>query len=148
LGDTIVQLLYFLTGGLIPIVRDARLIGFRKLFCEGEHAMTERKSESLGQVQQKQRIETRTAARNIAAFTIVAATALLAILGGAVLYAQGQSQDKDKYSLISPGGVAFADHQLRRHCGRCDGCKHWPIRRHGASARIRALGNADGRVPC
>jgi Cytochrome P460 len=70
--------------------------------------MTERKSESLGHVQQKQTIETRTAARNIAAFTIVAATALLAILG-AVLYAQGQSQDKDKYSLISPGGIAFSD---------------------------------------
>ncbi len=41
------------------------------------------------------------------AFTIVAATALLAILGGAVLYAQGQ--DKDKYSLRSPGGIAFSD---------------------------------------
>ncbi len=34
-------------------------------------------------------------------------TALLAILGSTVLYAQGQ--DKDKYSLISPGGIKFSD---------------------------------------
>ena len=40
-------------------------------------------------------------------FAIVAAAALLAILGGAVFYAQGQ--DKDKYSLTSPGGIAFSD---------------------------------------
>jgi len=33
--------------------------------------------------------------------------ALLAILGGAVLYAQGQ--DEDKYSLRSPDGIAFSD---------------------------------------
>ena len=69
--------------------------------------MTELMTESLAQVQQKQKIETRTAVKHIAAFTIVAATALLAILGGAVLYAQGQ--DKDKYSLRSPGGIAFSD---------------------------------------
>ena len=42
-----------------------------------------------------------------AASAIIAATALLAILGGAVIYAQGQ--DKDKYSLKSPGGIAFSD---------------------------------------
>jgi hypothetical protein len=62
---------------------------------------------TLAQVQQKQKIETRTAVKYIAAFTIVAATALLAILGRAVLYAQGQ--DKDKYSLRSPDGIAFSD---------------------------------------
>jgi hypothetical protein len=56
---------------------------------------------------QQQKIETRTALKHLGAFTIVAATALLAILGGAVLYAQGQ--DKDKYSLRSPGGIAFSD---------------------------------------
>jgi hypothetical protein len=73
--------------------------------------MTERTTESSVQVQQEQRIETRTAVRPIAVFTIVAATALLAVLGGVVLYAQGQGQnnDKDKYSLISPGGIAFSD---------------------------------------
>ena len=60
---------------------------------------------TLSLIQQK--IGTRTAVKYIAAFTIVAATALLAILGRAVLYAQGQ--DKDKYSLKSPDGIAFAD---------------------------------------
>jgi hypothetical protein len=64
-------------------------------------------TESLAQVQQKQKIETRTAAKHFVAFTIVAAAALLAILGGALLYAQ--DQDKDKYSLKSPGGIAFSD---------------------------------------
>ena len=54
-----------------------------------------------GTMTEKRKIETRTAARHIAA------TALLAILGGAVAYAQ--SQDKDKYLLISPGGIAFSD---------------------------------------
>ena len=69
--------------------------------------MEELKTGSLARVQEEQKIETRTAAKHIAAFTIVAATALLAIVGGAVLYAHGQ--DKDKYSLISPGGIAFSD---------------------------------------
>ncbi len=55
----------------------------------------------------QQKIETRTAVKRIAAFTIVAATALLAILGGAVHWLQGQ--DKDKYSLRSPDGIAFSD---------------------------------------
>ncbi len=49
----------------------------------------------------------RAAVRHFGAFAIAAATALLAILGGAVLYAQGQ--DKDKYSLRSPGGIALSD---------------------------------------
>jgi hypothetical protein len=35
--------------------------------------------------------------------TIAIATAMLAVLGAAVVYAQ------DKYSLISPGGIAFSD---------------------------------------
>ena len=52
-------------------------------------------------------METPTGVKHIAAFTFVAATAVLAILGGAVLY--GQGQDKDKYSLRSPGGIAFSD---------------------------------------
>ena len=69
--------------------------------------MIEFRTESLVQEQQKQKIETGSAVNRIAAFTIVAATALLAILGGAVLHAQGQNQDK--YSLKSPGGIAFSD---------------------------------------
>jgi len=45
--------------------------------------------------------------KHIAAFSFVVATAVLAILGGAVLYAQ--SQNNDKYSLKSPSGIAFSD---------------------------------------
>jgi hypothetical protein len=40
-------------------------------------------------------------------FAIVTTTALLGLLGGVILCAQ--SQDKGKYSLISPDGVAFSD---------------------------------------
>jgi hypothetical protein len=69
--------------------------------------MTELLTESWAQIQQKQRIETCTAVKLIAAFTIVTATALLAILGGAALHAQGQNSDK--YSLKSPSGIAFSD---------------------------------------
>jgi hypothetical protein len=42
-------------------------------------------------------------------FTIAVATAVLAILAAAALFAQGQNQGKDKYSLKSPSGIAFAD---------------------------------------
>jgi hypothetical protein len=41
--------------------------------------------------------------------TIAVATAVLAILAAAALFAQGQNQGKDKYSLKSPSGIAFAD---------------------------------------
>jgi len=59
-------------------------------------------------VPQEQRIKTCTAVKRIGDFTIVAtAVAVLAVLGAVVLYAQGQ--DKDKYSLVSPGGIAFSD---------------------------------------
>ncbi len=71
--------------------------------------MTELRAESLAQAPQKQKIDGRTGVKRIAAFTMFVATALLAMLGGAVLYAQGQDKDKDKYSLISPGGIAFSD---------------------------------------
>jgi Cytochrome P460 len=58
--------------------------------------------------QEQPKIEAHTAAKRIAAFTIVAtAVAALAILGAAVLFAQGQNNDK--YSLVSPGGIAFSD---------------------------------------
>jgi hypothetical protein len=69
-----------------------------KLYCERERITTERVTGSQARLQQK--VGTR---------TIVAATTLLAILGGALLYAQGQSQNKDKYSLVSPGGIKFSD---------------------------------------
>ena len=69
--------------------------------------MTELMTKSLARVQQTQNIRTRSAAK----FSIVVATGLVAILGGAVLYAQSQdqAQDNDKYSLKSPGGIAFSD---------------------------------------
>jgi len=64
-------------------------------------------TESVAQEQQEQKIETRTAVR-IAAFTMIAtAAAVLAVLVATVLFAQGQ--DKDKYSLKSPSGIAFSD---------------------------------------
>src|ERR1700723_3649088 len=70
--------------------------------------MVEPVTKSVPQEQQEQRIETRTAVKRIGGFTIVAAAvAVLAVLGVVVLYAQ--SQDKDKYSLVSPGGIAFSD---------------------------------------
>jgi hypothetical protein len=70
--------------------------------------MSELVTKSVPQEQQEQRIETRTAAKRIGGFTIVAtAVAMLAVLGAVVLYAQ--SRDKDKYSLVSPGGIAFSD---------------------------------------
>jgi hypothetical protein len=59
-------------------------------------------------VPQEQRRKTCTAVKRIGDFTIVAtAVAVLAVLGAVFLYAQGQ--DKDKYSLVSPGGIAFSD---------------------------------------
>jgi len=62
---------------------------------------------SLARVQQKHNIPTATAGKHVTALTTLAATALLAMLGGAVLYAQAQNEEK--YSLISPGGIAFSD---------------------------------------
>ena len=70
--------------------------------------MSEFVTKSVAQEQQEQRIEARTAVKRIGGFTIVAtAVAVLAVLGVVVLCAQ--SQDKDKYSLVSPGGIAFSD---------------------------------------
>jgi hypothetical protein len=80
-------------------------MGLRALLSERERTVTELMRKSLAQ--QKRKLGTRTAVKRIAAFSAVAATALLTIVGGAVLYAHGQ--DKDKYSLISPGGIAFSD---------------------------------------
>ena len=82
-------------------------MGLRALLSERERTVTELMRKSLARAQQKRKLGTRTAVKRIAAFSAVAATALLTIVGGAVLYAHGQ--DKDKYSLISPGGIAFSD---------------------------------------
>ena len=70
--------------------------------------MFELVTKSVAQEQQEQKVETRTGVERIAGFTIVAtAVAVLAVLGAAPLFAQGQ--DKDKYSLKSPSGIAFSD---------------------------------------
>jgi Cytochrome P460 len=66
--------------------------------------MSELVKKSVAQEQQEQKIETRTAVRRIAGFTIVAtAVAGLAVLVATAVYAQG------KYSLQSPSGIAFSD---------------------------------------
>jgi hypothetical protein len=52
--------------------------------------------------QEQQRTETRTSS-----FTIVAIA--LAVLAATALYAQGQDNNSDKYSLKSPSGIAFSD---------------------------------------
>jgi hypothetical protein len=69
--------------------------------------MTESKTNSSTKAKQEHEMKTRATMKRIAVSTTVAATALLAIIGGAVLCAQ--SQDNDKYSLISPDRIAFSD---------------------------------------
>jgi Cytochrome P460 len=66
--------------------------------------MSELGKGSVAKEQQEQKIEKRNAAERIAGFTIVAtAVAVFAALIAAAVYAQ------DKYSLKSPGGIAFSD---------------------------------------
>ncbi len=66
--------------------------------------MSEFVNESVAQEQQEQKIETSTAAVRVRGFsTVVIAVAMLALLVVTALYAQ------DKYSLKSPGGIAFSD---------------------------------------
>ena len=72
--------------------------------------MSEFVTESETQEQRAHKVETRTAVARIAGFALIAtAMAALAVLGAAALFAQGQDKDKDKYSLVSPGGIAFSD---------------------------------------
>ena len=70
--------------------------------------MSEFVTKSVVPEQPAQKIETRTAVARIAGFALIATSvAVAAVLGAAALFAQGQ--DKDKYSLISPSGIAFSD---------------------------------------
>jgi hypothetical protein len=70
--------------------------------------MSELVTKSVAQGQREQKIETRTTLERIAGFIMVAtAVAVLAVLAAAALFAQGQNNDK--YSLISPSGIAFSD---------------------------------------
>jgi hypothetical protein len=70
--------------------------------------MSQLVTKSVAQEQQEQKIETRPGVQRIADFTIVAtAIVVLAALGAAALFAEGQNEDK--YSLKSPSGIAFSD---------------------------------------
>ena len=70
--------------------------------------MSELATEFVAKEQQEQKIETRNAGKRIPGFAIVAAAvAVLAVLVAAAVYAQDHAQDK--YSLKSPGGIAFSD---------------------------------------
>jgi len=70
--------------------------------------MAEFSTKSFVQRQQERRIETGTASGRPAGLPIVAIAVVgLAVLGAVVLFAQ--AQEKDKYSLKSPGGIAFSD---------------------------------------
>src|SRR5271163_4059259 len=72
--------------------------------------MSEFVTKSVAQEQQAPKVETRTAVARTAGLALIAtAVAVLGVLGVAALLAQGQSKDKDKYSLVSPGGIAFSD---------------------------------------
>jgi hypothetical protein len=69
--------------------------------------MPELVTKSVAQEQQ-QKIGTRTAEEPTAGFTLVAtAMAVLAVLGAAALF--GQGQNNNKYLLKSPSGIAFSD---------------------------------------
>jgi Cytochrome P460 len=66
--------------------------------------MSELVAKSVAQEQQEQKKETRTAVKRILGFAIIAtALAVLAVLAAAAVYAE------EKYSLKSPGGIAFSD---------------------------------------
>jgi len=70
--------------------------------------MSELVTKSMAQQQQEQEMEMRSTAKRSGGFIIVArAVAVFAVLGAAVLFAQGQGNDK--YSLKSPSGIAFSD---------------------------------------
>jgi Cytochrome P460 len=81
------------------------VIGLRKFLFKGELIMTERVTKSVRQERQELKVETRNALGCIAGFPVgvAIAVAVLAMLSAAAVYAQ------DKYSLKSPGGIAFSD---------------------------------------
>jgi hypothetical protein len=88
--------------------------------------MSELRAKFVAQEQQEQKIETNAAAERSARFTMVAtAVAVLAVLGATALFAQ--DQDKDKYSLKSPSGIAFSDFK---------GYEDWSVASSAATSEI------------
>ena len=69
--------------------------------------MTKPVTKPRTQVLEEQKTKARSGVRRVAAAAVVAAAALLAAGGGAGLRAQVEGDDK--YSLKSPGGIAFSD---------------------------------------
>ena len=69
--------------------------------------MTKPTRDSRAEVGREQGIKGRSAVKVVAAFAVVAAAALMGAGVGGKLRAQGV--DNDKYSLTSPGGIAFSD---------------------------------------
>src|SRR6202142_2919865 len=83
----------------------------RKTFCEGETTMTERVKESVTQEQEEKELKTRAEVRRLAGLTIfVAVLTVLAMLFPTAPPAQDKESPsaQDKYSLVSPGGIAFS----------------------------------------
>jgi hypothetical protein len=75
--------------------------------------MPELGAKSVAHKQSNQNVESRSAIKRLACFTAVAAAvAVVAVLVGAAGYPQ------DKYSLISPSGIAFSDFK---------GYEDWPV---------------------
>jgi hypothetical protein len=71
--------------------------------------MSEPAMESGAQEPQELKKETRAAGERFSGFTfIAAAVTVLAVLVGTVVYSQDKNA-QDKYSLKSPGGIAFSD---------------------------------------
>jgi Cytochrome P460 len=67
-------------------------------------------SKSVTQERQQKKPGKRTGVNRIIGLSIVAvAVAALAALVGTAVYAQSQDKTNAKYSLISPGGIAFSD---------------------------------------
>jgi len=72
--------------------------------------MAESVTKSVAQEQKQQTIGTRSAEKHLAGFTIVATVvAALAALVVAAVYAQDEHSAQDKYTLVSPSGIAFSD---------------------------------------
>ena len=77
-------------------------MGSRSVFQKESTSMTGSTRKFPAEEQRKEMTEMR-----LNRFASVIATAVLGFLGGAILCAQ--DHDKEKYSLISPDGVAFSD---------------------------------------